>query len=171
MPHEELLPKLRRIGISGCLWKWLYICPTGANLYLVTPLLTLYLFYLRSYKQYPWAHDVLNLHQWPALNLKILFHTLLCWQHQMSVKIGLHRHLLLQHDMINNWRNKWNNLFNELKSVLVTYCRGIQTCSCEYYINNVLIICKESTRDLGVIMSLFSDYFCRKHCLMTNLLM
>ena len=116
--HEELVPKLRRIGISGFLWKWFKVYLSHKSQFVsisdtssdTLPVLSgtphgsiLGPLMLLTY--------INNLHSTSKSSSILSFADDTQCLRRLDCPDG---HLLLQHDnMINNWSNKGNLLFDE----------------------------------------------------------
>ena len=159
VPHNELLYKLWKYGITGDLWMWfkaylssrMQCVRVNGHLSGLLPVVSgvpqgsilgplLFVLYindlpdiLSSAKPYLFADDTKCLH----------------------ISSAQSNHTLLQNDIdaLTTYSNSWHLLFNEAKCVHLHFQFKSASNIPNYYINDKLICRKEETKDLGIIFN------------------
>ena len=160
VPHDELLLKLKRLGVSGDLWLWIReylsmrfqcICigecrsellpvvsgvPQGS---ILGPLL--FLVFVNDLPEVV-KYSLLYMFADDTKCAKLVRHLSDCGE--------------LQNDLDNlcNWSYEWKLMFKEPKCVLLRCSRsGGTPVNSNYTLNNQEVLCKDNHKDLGVMIS------------------
>ena len=161
VPHQELLLKLWKAGVTGSLWRWFreylsnryqYVCINNGNSSML-PVISgvpqgsilgplLFLLYINDLPS-SIVHSETFLF---ADDTKCL--------RQIS---SSHDHLLLQSDLdiLSTWSTEWKLTFNETKCSLLSFISSASTNQSDhqYRINGIAISSSNQQKDLGVLVS------------------
>ena len=168
VPHGELLVKLRKIGISGTLWKWFksYLA-SRVHCVSISDCVSSTLPVISGVPQGNILGPMLFLIYINDLTLSTVYSHLLLFADDTKcfMEIGSVEDVeKLQSDLneANVWSRLWNLLFNESKTVHLCYSKQGLTDTHNYTLNGSEVIQKETHRDLGIIMC--ADLSWNSHC-------
>ena len=159
VPHNELLLKLRRLGVCGDVWLWLKAYLFGRlqcvsidnNISSLLPVLSgvpqgsilgplLFIVYINDLP--------LLVH---SAQVSLFADDTKCKQLIRNVRDCIS----LQDDLnsMGRWSTTWKLLFKEVKCALLRMCLGDPVFLHNYTINGGTITCKDTYKDLGVVVS------------------
>ena len=165
--YNELLCKLWHFGITGSLWEWFraylsdrtqYVA-VGQSVSSTLPVISgvpqgsilgplLFLIFINDLPDFISSSLVLLLAD-DAKCLMPISTTADCLSLQSDI------------NSVADWSSTWNLIFNEDKCTVIRFNRGQSWMILTYSINNKIISCDDTHKDLGVIMS--SDLHWRSH--------